>query len=249
MSESDRPENQGRADASTETQASEPVEKPAPPPPPPLRLVVGLGNPGPKYENTRHNVGFLIVEELAAQVGEPFEHSKRWVADVARFGQGNYLAKPQTYMNLSGEAVAKIAHFYRIDPSEILVIYDDIALPLGRLRIRPKGSAGGHNGMKSIIQHLGTDTFPRLRVGIGNTDLPGEMVDHVLGKFSKSERSELEKAVERAVLATCHIRDHGLQDAMTLFNAAAQKPPAKKTQEPSHPEPLSPEPPAESNES
>ena len=188
----------------------------------PLRLVVGLGNPGADYANTRHNVGFLVVDKLAADADEPFEHSKRWVADVARFGQGRYLAKPQTFMNLSGEAVAKIAHFYRIEPSEILVIYDDIALPLGRLRIRGKGSAGGHNGMKSIIQHLGTDAFPRLRVGIGNEDLPGAMVDHVLGKFSKSERSELEKAVDRAVLATCHIRDNGLQDAMTVFNAAAE---------------------------
>jgi PTH1 family peptidyl-tRNA hydrolase len=227
---SDRPADQGRD------------QPDAPPPPkaaaPPLRLVVGLGNPGPKYSNTRHNVGFLVVEKLAANEAEPFEHSKRWVAEVARFGQGNYLAKPQTYMNLSGEAVAKIAHFYRIDPGEILVIYDDIALPLGRLRIRQKGSAGGHNGMKSIIQHLGTEHFPRLRVGIGNTDLPGEMVDHVLGKFSNSERSELEKAVERAVLAVCHIRDHGLQDAMTLFNAAADKKkhkPAKENEESTDP--------------
>ena len=137
------------------------------------------------------------------------------------------------------EAVAAIAHFYRIEPAEILVIYDDIALPLGRLRIRGKGSAGGHNGMKSIIQHLGTDQFPRLRVGIGNSELPGEMVNHVLGKFSKSEQSELEKALERAVLATCHIRDHGLQDAMTLFNAAAQKkkkPAPKSAEEPSTPQ-------------
>ena len=221
---SDRPADNGREPSD----APAPAEAPAP-----LRLVVGLGNPGPKYTNTRHNVGFLVVEKLAADAGEPFEHSRRWVADIARFGQGNYLAKPQTYMNLSGEAVAKIAHFYRIEPAEILVVYDDIALPLGRLRIRPKGSAGGHNGMKSIIQHLGTDQFPRLRVGIGNADLPGEMVDHVLGKFSKSERSELEKAVERAVLAVCHIRDHGLPDAMTLFNAAAtKKPPAQKAEEP-----------------
>jgi PTH1 family peptidyl-tRNA hydrolase len=215
-----------------------------------LRLVVGLGNPGPKYANTRHNVGFLIVEKLAADAGEPFEHSKRWVADVARFGQGNYLAKPQTYMNLSGEAVAKIAHFHRIEPAEILVIYDDIALPLGRLRIRPKGSAGGHNGMKSIIQHLGTDQFPRLRVGIGNADLPGEMVDHVLGKFLNSERSELEKAVERAVLATCHIRDHGLQDAMTLFNAAEEKKtPAKPAPEAAPPQSASPDPEQDQNPS
>ena len=216
------------------TPAPEPSPPPAPPTPTPLRLVVGLGNPGPKYANTRHNVGFMIVDELAASAGDPFEFSKRWDAEVARFGQGNYLAKPQTFMNLSGEAVAKIAHFYRIEPAEILVIYDDVALPLGRLRIRPKGSAGGHNGMKSIIQHLGTEQFPRLRVGIGNTELPGAMVNHVLGKFSKSEQSELEKAIERAVLAVCHIRDRGLQDAMTLFNAAAEqkKPPEEKDNAP-----------------
>jgi len=211
---SDRPATQGRDQAAAP--ATPDASAPA------LRLVVGLGNPGPKYSNTRHNVGFLVAEKLAADANEPFEHSKRWVADVARFGQGNYLVKPQTYMNLSGEAVAQIAHFYRIEPAEILVIFDDVALPLGRLRIRPKGSAGGHNGMKSIIQHLGTDHFPRLRLGIGNTNLPGEMINHVLGKFLNSERSELEKAVDRAVLAVCHIRDHGLQDAMTLFNAAAE---------------------------
>lgn len=224
---SERPDEPGREESS---------------PPEPLRLVVGLGNPGASYANTRHNVGFMVVEELAADVHEPFEHSKRWIADVARFGQGSYLAKPQTFMNLSGEAVAKMAHFYRIEPSEILIIYDDIALPLGRLRIRGKGSAGGHNGMKSLIQHLGTDLFPRLRVGIGNTDLPGEMVDHVLGKFSKSEQSELEKALERAVLAVCHIRDHGLQDAMTKFNAVPQK---KKPAAKPEPEPID-EPPNES---
>jgi len=229
---SDRPEDQGR---DSSPQAAEPAKTA----PAPLRLVVGLGNPGPDYTNTRHNVGFLVVEKLASDENEPFEHSKRWVAEVARFGQGNYLAKPQTYMNLSGEAVSKMAHFYRIEPSEILVIYDDIALPLGRLRIRPKGSAGGHNGMKSIIQHLGTENFARLRVGIGNADLPGALVNHVLGKFSKSEQSELEKAVERAVLATCHIRDHGLQDAMTLFNTAEKKP-VKKREEPTTPPPAEP---------
>ncbi|MFT4547033.1 MAG: PTH1 family peptidyl-tRNA hydrolase [Verrucomicrobiales bacterium] len=209
---SERPEEAGREDS------PKPAATPAP-----LRLVVGLGNPGASYTNTRHNVGFMVVEKIATDIIEPFEHSKRWNADIARFGQGNYLAKPQTYMNLSGEAVAQIAHFYRIEPKEILVVFDDIALPLGRLRIRPKGSAGGHNGMKSLIQELGTEDFPRLRLGIGNNDLPGEMINHVLGKFSKSEQSELEKSVERAVLAVCHIRDHGLQDAMTLFNAAAEK--------------------------
>ena len=221
---SDRPAAQGRAEEAEE--AEEPGSGSGSHQP--LRLVVGLGNPGPKYTNTRHNVGFLVVEKLAETEGEAFEHSKRWLADVARFGQGSYLVKPQTYMNLSGEAVAKIAHFYRIEPEEILVIYDDIALPLGRLRIRGKGSAGGHNGMRSIIQHLGTEHFPRLRVGIGNNELPGGMIDHVLGKFLNSERSELEKAVDRAVLATCHIRDRGLQDAMAVFNAAAEpKSPAK----------------------
>jgi PTH1 family peptidyl-tRNA hydrolase len=223
-----RPADRGR-DLSPSHQpgaGSEPSEPAAP------RLIIGLGNPGPKYVGTRHNVGFLVVEKLAADHHEPFEHSKRWVADVARFGHGCYLAKPLTYMNLSGEAVAKIAQFYRIEPAQILVVYDDIALPLGRLRIRPSGSAGGHNGMRSIIQHLGTERFPRLRVGIGNTETQGDTVGHVLGKFSKSERSELEKAVERAVLAVCHIRDHGLQDAMTLFNAAENQMPAKPVEEP-----------------
>ena len=139
-----------------------------------------------------------------------------------------YLLKPQTFMNESGSAVGKVAAFYKIDPAQVLVLYDDIDLPLGRLRIRQGGSAGGHNGMRSLINHLGTQDFPRLRVGIG-TGVKGT-VKHVLGKFRDEERSELEKAVKKAVLALTVIIEHGLPVAMTRFNTVVERKAKKKTQ-------------------
>ena len=185
----------------------------------PLRLVVGLGNPGRDYAETRHNVGFMIADALAAEAGVRFDEDKRWKTLIAKAGT-RYLIKPQTYMNESGVAVGKVSAFYKIAPEEMLVIYDDLDLPLGRLRLRGGGSAGGHNGMKSIIAHLGTQQFPRLRVGIGRRG--DAAIGHVLGKFAKEERSELEKSIKNAVLATALIAGQGLSAAMTRFNSSGE---------------------------
>ena len=193
-----------------------------------LRLIVGLGNPGREYVDTRHNVGFMVVDHLANDLRLSFNDEKRWTAKIARDG-ARYLLKPQTYMNESGLAVGKVATFYKIDPDQILILYDDIDLPLGRLRIRGSGSAGGHNGMRSVINHLGTQDFPRLRLGIGWGGKGA--IKHVLGKFSDEERSELEKSVKNAVLALTVIIEQGLPVAMTRFNAVGetkQEAPAKQ---------------------
>ena len=145
-------------------------------------LVVGLGNPGGKYENTRHNVGFLVADELGERGRFPIQRLKfKALTNTAEIGgQGVLVMKPTTYMNLSGEAVGEAARFYKIAPDHVLVISDDVSLPVGKLRIRTGGSAGGHNGLKSIIQHLGTDQFPRLKVGVGGKPHPDyDMADWV----------------------------------------------------------------------
>ena len=152
----------------------------SPPAPSPFRLLVGLGNPGRDYAGTRHNVGFMIADRLAAKSRAEFRTEKGWKAAVAKTGD-LLLCKPLTYMNLSGESVRAVSDFYKIAPAEVLVVLDDTALPLGRLRFRPEGSAGGHNGLKSIIEHLGTPAFPRLRIGIGAAE-PGGAIDHEIGR-------------------------------------------------------------------
>ena len=182
----------------------------------PMRMIVGLGNPGSEYRDTRHNAGFMVVDEYARDLGLGFNEEKRWHSKVSRDGS-RYLLKPQTFMNESGSAVGKVAAFYKIKPAQVLVLYDDIDLPLGRLRIRGGGSAGGHNGMRSVINHLGTQDFPRLRIGIGTG--AKETIKHVLGKFRDEERSELEKSVKKAVLALTVIIEQGLPVAMTRFNS------------------------------
>jgi PTH1 family peptidyl-tRNA hydrolase len=189
----------------------------------PLRMLVGLGNPGGEYELTRHNIGFMVLDRLAAQASATFQRQKNWDALLAKDHEITLL-KPQTYMNNSGSAVQKALNFYKFNPQHLLVIYDDLDLPLGTLRIRGSGSAGGHNGMRSLIQHLGTDQFARLRLGIGKTDPRVETINHVLGKFSADERSELEKSLDQAVLAVLHIRKHGLLAAMTEFNRKVEPP-------------------------
>ena len=193
----------------------------------PMRMIVGLGNPGREYLDTRHNAGFMAVDQYARDLGLGFNDEKRWHTKISRDGE-RYLLKPQTFMNESGSAVGKVAAFYKIEPAQILVLYDDIDLPLGRLRIRGGGSAGGHNGMRSVINHLGTQNLPRLRVGIG-TGVKGT-IKHVLGKFRDEERSELEKAVKKAVLALTVIIEQGLPVAMTRFNTVVETETKKKTQ-------------------
>ena len=154
----------------------------------PFRLIVGLGNPGGEYAETRHNVGFMVLDRLAARAGATFKAEKKWQAIVASTGNG-WLCKPQTYMNLSGESVSALGHFYKIEPSQVLVVLDDLALPLGRLRLREKGSAGGHNGLKSIQAMLGNQQYSRLRIGIhpGEEREVGNLSDFVLGQFGKTE--------------------------------------------------------------
>jgi PTH1 family peptidyl-tRNA hydrolase len=182
----------------------------------PFRIIVGLGNPGRDYAGTRHNVGFMIADRLAAGARAEFRAEKAWRAEVAKAG-GTYYYKPQTYMNLSGESLRPFSDFYKISASEILVVFDDMALPLGKLRFRPSGSAGGHNGLRSIIEHFGTQDVPRLRFGIGGAE-PGSAVGHVLGRFSPAERPLLEESLDRAVEAIHFAEAQGLATAMNAYN-------------------------------
>ncbi len=184
-------------------------------------LIVGLGNPGDKYEGTRHNVGFMVADELGERGRFPIQRLKyKALTNTAAIGgQGALVMKPTTYMNLSGEAVGEAAKFYKIAPDRVLVISDDVDLPLGKLRIRTGGSAGGHNGLKSIIQHLGSDQFPRLKVGVGGKPHPGyDMADWVLSRFQGEDRTVMDEAVKRAADAVeCFLRD-GPQKAMSRYN-------------------------------
>lgn len=187
---------------------------------PSLRLVAGLGNPGAEYERTRHNVGFAVLDRLVSQADARWEHASKWGAVWAKASDILFV-KPWTYMNRSGEALSVVAQFYKIAPAEILVVCDDLALPLGRLRIRPDGSSGGHNGIESVLMHFGTDAVPRLRVGIGSAPAEGA-IDHVLGRFFEEERPMVEKAVARAAEAAKCAVDNGVVSAMNKFNQAAE---------------------------
>ena len=184
-------------------------------------LLVCLGNPGEKYENTRHNVGFLVADEVAERCHAPIQRLKfKALTNLFTIsGEKVLVMKPVTYMNLSGEAGRPAADFYKIPPERILVVSDDTALPAGRLRIRKGGSAGGHNGLKSIIQHLGSDQFPRLRVGVGEKPHPDyDMADWVLGKFTGEDKKKMDQAVERAAEAIECILKDGLDRGMSRFN-------------------------------
>ena len=184
-------------------------------------LVVGLGNPGQKYANTRHNMGFLTVDLLAEKAGVKLNKVKfKSAYNIMTFAGAKCLVmKPQTYMNLSGEAVREAVQFYKIPADHVLVIYDDISLPVGKLRVRPTGSAGGHNGIKNIIAHLGTQDFPRVKIGVGAPEGGGaEMVDWVIGAPSQAERKVLVESFEKAIQAAECIIAHGCQQAMNQFN-------------------------------
>lgn len=186
-----------------------------------LGLVVGLGNPGPEYALTRHNVGFLVVEELARRLraASPKRAHRAELAETVAGGRKVLLAKPQTYMNDSGQSVGAIVRFYKLSLDDLLVIYDDLDLAFGRIRIRPDGSAGGHNGVRSLIQSLGTQQFPRVRVGIGRpTRGPGGM-SYVLGRWTAEEREALPSVISAAAdAAECALTD-GLLAAMNRFNS------------------------------
>ena len=183
-------------------------------------LIVGLGNPGSKYEHTRHNMGFLTVDLLAEKLGVKLNKVKFKAAyNIVNFAGCKCLVmKPQTYMNLSGEAVREAAQFYKVPADHILVIYDDVSLPVGKLRVRPSGSAGGRNGIKNIIAHLGTQDFPRVKIGVAAPGDAGDMIDWVIGVPSQAERKILAQSFEKAIdAAECIIID-GCQKAMNGFN-------------------------------
>jgi PTH1 family peptidyl-tRNA hydrolase len=192
-----------------------------------MKLVVGLGNPGPQYRETRHNVGFLVIDELARrwQVEQWREMYEALTAKTVFADGPVLLAKPMTYMNLSGNSVAGVAGFYKIDPADVFVISDDAALPLARLRARRDGSDGGHNGLKSVIESLGSTAFPRLRVGVGRGEGERELADHVLGRFPADERERVSAAVLRAADATEMFLREGIERVMNAFNAAEKQDP------------------------
>ena len=184
-------------------------------------LVVGLGNPGDQYEHTRHNVGFAVADELAERCRVPLQRLKfrALTNTVTLGGQKVLLMKPVTYMNLSGEAVREAAAFYKVPPEHILVLSDEVALPPGKLRVRKAGSAGGHNGLKNIIAHLGSDQFPRIRLGVGQKPHPDyDMADWVLGKPQGEDKKAVEAAVVRAADAVECLLAKGPEEAMNRFN-------------------------------
>ena len=183
-------------------------------------LIAGLGNPGQKYENTRHNMGFRAVELLAEQKGVKLNKVKfKSAYNIFAFAGARCLVmKPQTYMNLSGEAVREAAQFYKIPPDRVLVIYDDVSLPVGKLRVRPSGSAGGHNGIKNIIAHLGTQDFPRVKIGVAAPGEREDMVDWVTGVPSQADRKVLLESFQKAIDAASCIIEQGCQKAMNDFN-------------------------------
>jgi PTH1 family peptidyl-tRNA hydrolase len=185
-----------------------------------MKIIVGLGNPGSQYVGTRHNVGFEVIDALARTFAtSAFRHwCDSLVADCRLEGQTVVLVKPQTFMNLSGRAVRALLDFYKLSPQQLLVVCDDIHLPIGKLRLRARGSHGGHNGLRDIQQHLGSEEYPRLRIGVG-TPRPGEAVSYVLGRFAASERPLIEQAIERAAEAVACWIGQGLETAMNRFNA------------------------------
>ncbi|HEY9762007.1 MAG TPA: aminoacyl-tRNA hydrolase [Trichocoleus sp.] len=190
------------------------------------RLIVGLGNPGDKYTGTRHNIGFEILESLSKRWQIPLKEDRKFQGEYGDgLAVGNAkvsLLKPLTYMNKSGQSMRSVIDWFKIAPESVLVIYDDMDLPIGKLRLRLSGSAGGHNGMKSAIAHLGTQTFPRLRVGIGSTNKAGDrdsaVVSHVLGKFAPAERQQMDAVVYEASKAIEMSLKQGVEKAMSLYN-------------------------------
>lgn len=184
-------------------------------------IIVGLGNPTLQYEGTRHNVGFDVIDKIAAEynISVDYRKSRAYIGKGIINGQKVILAKPQTYMNLSGESIRGLVDYYKIDEEhELIVIYDDINLGVGQLRIREKGSAGGHNGIKNIISCLGTQVFPRIRVGVGEKPARYDLADYVLGHFSKAERELMSEGYDHAVTAVRMILSGRIGDAMSEFN-------------------------------
>lgn len=191
-----------------------------------MYIIAGLGNPGKKYENTRHNMGFIAIDLLAEEFGIKVDKLKfkSLVGEGRIAGQRVLLMKPQTYMNLSGEAIREAVNFYKIEPEELIVIYDDIDIPTGTFRIRKKGSAGTHNGMRSVVYQIQSDQFPRIRVGIGS-EKKVDLIHYVTGGVSKSEKELLEDALVKAAKSAACIVEKGIDKAMNEFNV---RPPKKE---------------------
>lgn len=199
-----------------------------------MKVIIGLGNPGKEYEATRHNVGFQCVDRVREKLGFPeFKLQKKFYAETTEgiFSDEKFLlAKPQTFMNASGKSVAALVHFYHIAPKDLWLIYDDVDLPLGKIRMRPNGSAGSHNGMKSVIKILGFQNFPRIRIGIESRDAGGstaspdaaakqqDISSFVLNAFSKKEKMQAAKTVENAANALLYTLQNGLEKAMEKYN-------------------------------
>ena len=191
-----------------------------------MYIIVGLGNPGTEYENTRHNVGFKVIDTLGDKYNIDVKERKSRAFVGSGFIEGKkvLLVKPQTFMNLSGEAVGALCNFYKIDvENELIVVYDDISLAPGGLRVRKKGSAGGHNGMKNIIAHTGTENFTRVRVGIGEKPKEMDLANYVLGKFSRSEINDIEDGIKSAADAVHIILTQSVENAMNEYNKKTSK--------------------------
>ncbi len=189
-------------------------------------IIVGLGNPGREYEQTRHNIGFIAINAVAKAHGVKIDHLKfnALTASTMIGTEKVLLMKPQTYMNNSGEAVGEAARFYKVPPENILVISDDVSLAPGTLRIRRKGTAGGHNGLKSIINHLGSNEFPRIKIGVGEREHPDEdLADHVLGKFNRDDIDLMNETIKKAAAAADLIVEGQVAEAMNLYNTKKKK--------------------------
>lgn len=189
-----------------------------------MKLIAGLGNPGAEYAGTRHNIGFEVIEELSRRHHIPVtrRNFQSVYGDGQIGGQKVLLVRPMTYMNLSGQAVSAIAHFFKIPPGDILIILDDVALPAGQIRLRTAGSSGGHNGLENILRHLRTQSVPRVRIGIG-APRPGQMVGHVLSRFHPEEEPLIAEAIQRAADAVECILCHGFETAMQRFNTRRER--------------------------
>lgn len=184
-----------------------------------MKLIVGLGNPGERYRGTRHNVGFAVIDELARRRSATFEGAPvdALIAKVRDLAGGSMLGKPTTFMNLSGTAVAGLVRYFRIELPDVLVVVDDVNLPLGRLRARVRGSDGGHNGLKSIVEHLGTEEFARLRIGVGRGER--ELADYVTSRFGRDEQEMVSRMIERGADAAEMFATEGIAQVMNRFNA------------------------------
>jgi PTH1 family peptidyl-tRNA hydrolase len=183
-----------------------------------MKLIVGLGNPGPRYKGTRHNVGFEVVDELARRRRLTFESSPSEAVVAKWRDAGALIVKPLAFMNLSGQAVGELARYFKVEPADVLIVVDEVQLPLGRVRVRARGSAGGHNGLKSIEAHLGTDQYPRMRLGVGRGIAERDMADHVLSRFEPDERGVIADTIEKAADAVEAFLSEGIDVVMNRYN-------------------------------